>query len=296
MKRIIAVILCLTIVGSALVGCGKETEEASAPVETVEEPTAEPEMEEISEPVEEEPVEEAAPEEEEVVEEPSFAETGLTEEYALDKLDKAYTLYKSLTVDNTDESFELECLSALATAYTLGIDVTTKDGINLLTTLDSFDSQTWFKALSVMVSVPCTDFYNYINNNEDHFDYKNYIESNTYNDLVKLIEMTDEEEYQADSYTMMSLLIWMDTLISTEGEISVRNITDNITVDYPEVRIPDGTVSTVAWQCDIYKGEEDTGLKLEFDAEGNLLNLCTDDPKVEKIINFDTSQWEGIFY
>ena len=67
---------------------------------------------------------------------------------------------------------------------------------------------------------------------------------------------------------------FIETIKSLEPtEITVSDLSEDITVSANKIYMMDGTVSTPKYQCNVIVNGEDIGLIALYDADGNLLNF-----------------------
>jgi len=98
MKKFLTFTLCIAMVSTLLTGCGNgnaEVVESNTVTEEVQTVEPEVEVEPTEEVKEDSDAEKDTPEEK--AEEKTFADTGLTEEYALEKFSRAVDAYKNAT-------------------------------------------------------------------------------------------------------------------------------------------------------------------------------------------------------
>ena len=267
--RKISVILAL-ITASVLIGCGevKATNDlldnnANANIETPSEPIEEVVTDEKNtvedSTIPEKKTEEVAAEVEE--EKPVFE--GLTEEWALEKLGLAKTAYKELT-DHMDKPAESNALYDFFTNKVYSMDLQTKDGV----VLNAKSDDEFHTTGGIYEGVCAYYFDNFINNDGEYFDFADYISSHTSDEINFYNAGKNLACNTNDNY--MRNLIWCESLF---GTLSVRNISNEVTVDHKSIKMPNEELIDAAYQCDIYMEDKYTGLKMLFDVDGNLLNL-----------------------
>ncbi len=74
------------------------------------------------------------------------------------------------------------------------------------------------------------------------------------------------------------------------ADITVENVTDEISLEHKNVIMSDLSTAEVAYQADIYIKGVDSGLKLVFDKDKNLLNLNDeniDESVIKMVIPFE---------
>lgn len=267
MKKKISLILAL-ITASVLIGCGevKATNDlldnnANANIETPSEPIEEVVADEKT-PVEDSTIPEKKTEEvaAEVEEEKPVFE-GLTEEWALEKLGLAKTAYKELT-DHMDKPAESNALYAFYTNHAYYMDLETKDGISLS------DSNN-LREIGRIYNGVCTYYFdNFINNGGEYFDFADFISSHNYEDFDKMATLADSVTDTDECY-MLSIV----ACESLFGTLSVKNISNEISVKLSSIRMPNNEMKEAAYQCEIVMDNKDTGIFMLFDTDGNLLNF-----------------------
>ena len=264
MKKKLLSIIMVTSMMVMLTACGSSeantvTGQTQEPVsEVVEEKSSDEEVT-VEDVISENVTEEVTTEVEE--EKPAFE--GLTEEWALEKLGLAKTAYKELT-DHMDKPAESNALYAFYTNHIYHMDLKTKDGINLL---DESDEST--RKIGRIYNGVCTYYFdNFINNGGEYFDFADFITSHNYEDFDKMATLADSVT-NTDECCMLSIIICE----SLSGTLSVRNISNEVTVEYKTIRMPNNEMEEAIYQCDIFMEDKDTGLKMLFDKDGNLLNF-----------------------
>ncbi|MBR6148392.1 MAG: hypothetical protein IKQ44_08585 [Lachnospiraceae bacterium] len=283
MKKFLLLTICVTMI-TTFASCGNtnELENTSNPVveENVIEETPSEETVTVEEEAPAEPVEEIVSEKEE---EKSSADTGLTEEYAAEKLVRATKAYQELK-NNTDKVFETNVQVATVTGNVKPSDAESKDGVALSCDNEEHTQNTYLTYLSMY-----TKYYDeYINNNGEYFDFVEYYKTHTSSEILDYGSMkafNDDQDGTYDSNECyLRNMIWFDSL---NGELSIKNITDDISVNCKVISMPYNKTTDAAWQCDIYSDGEDTGLKMLFDKDGNLLNLNDENAKIEFVLVFE---------
>ena len=121
-----------------------------------------------------------------------------------------------------------------------------------------------------------------------NFDFVEYYKTQTSSEILDYGSMKAFNDAQDGTYDSnecyLRNMIWFDSL---NGELSIKNITDDISVNCKVISMPYNKTTDVAWQCDIYSDGEDTGLKMLFDKDGNLLNLNDENAKIEFVLVFE---------
>jgi len=278
MKKFLTFTLCIAMVSTLLTGCGNgnaEVVESNTVTEEVQTVEPEVEVEPTEEVKEDSDAEKDTPEEE--AEEKTFADTGLTEEYAVENLSRAIDAYKKL-YENKDKVFETNvvCYMESARSNLYLAEAESKDGYTLGDETDEYGSkyilETTYESLYLQY------FDNYINNNGEYYDFTDYYKECNYLDLV---DYSKDERETDTSKVFMWNTTWIPSITIKGGETSIENITDDISIQYNDIWVPEGKDGKVAWQCDIYVDGEDTGLKMVFDKDGNFLNINDEEAKIE---------------
>lgn len=286
-KNVLIVMIALATILTACSNATTVTEtptETTEKVEVVDQEERTEQEEETTEVVEETPedteeiveesVEEKTEEAEETVEEESKFE-GMTDEWAMEKANLAVKAYKELAENKTKDA-ENNVLYELFTGVTNGIDVTTKDGINLTQTGDFLVVRNLYHGLTTYY------FDNYINNDGQYFDFADYISSHDYDEIANYNGLK-EAAYDTNDWLMINV-VWVEFL---SDELTIQNIVDSDFIQ-EEVKTS-GDPIKVAYQCDIYSDGEDTGLKILFDENGNFLNINDNESKLEFVVPFETN-------
>ena len=159
------------------------------------------------------------------------------------------------------------------TGDTWNADIETKDGFSL-----NFDpsSVTQEELEKINYIYRATIFYYYSEyiNNENCIDFADYISSHNFDDFPEtVVPGVDTNNYY------MATIGWCDSL--RRGELSLKNITSDINISMNEITMFDGTIIIPSYQCDLYMGGEDTGLKMLFDDHGNFLNFNDENAQIE---------------
>lgn len=283
MKKALLLAICVTMI-TAFTGCGNTNEIENTSDAVVEENVIEAEPSEETVTVEEEvpaePVEEVVPEKEE---EKTFADTGLTEEYAAEKLARATKAFQELK-NNQDKVLETNVQLATITGNIEPTDAESTDGVALSCNNEENTQNTYLTYLSVF-----TKYYDeYINNNGEYFDFEEYYKAHTSTEILDYGNMKAFNDALGGNYNSnecyLRNMIWFDSL---NGDLSIKNITDNISVNCKVISMPYNKTTDVAWQCDVYSDGEDTGLKMLFDKDGNLINFNDENAKIEFVLVFE---------
>lgn len=277
-KKVIIVTVVLAFI---LTACGSSTGvETPEPVEdsTVAEQSVENETAEVVEELVTEPSianEEENRDKAEVEEEKPVFE-GLTEEWALEKLGLAKTAYKELT-DHMDKPAESNALYCFFTNQVYSMDLKTKDGIILVT-----DSKDNVHISGGIYEGVCTYYFdNFINNGGEYFDFADFISSHTLEE-IDIYDISKNLACDTDDNYMRGLILCE----SLYGNLSVKNIV-NDNFEKTEIKMPNNEIMQVAYQCDIFMEDKDTGLKMWFDENGNLLNIGGTNVQIEIVIPFE---------
>lgn len=259
--------MALVMTMSMIVGCGKETTEVTSDVPAVESSTQE--TTETTDAASEETsitlgyVKPDATSELTSQETEEF--TGLTEDYAIEKLIKVHEAYDTLMSQNkTLEYCTQWCLENLSVGYVFE-GLKTADGQDLTENPYAFDSY---------MSIIQNYYYDYINNNGDYFDFYEYVTTHNYDDII----ITDVAEYYDKTERIVCDNLGMYytlTSISDGKEVTIANITDDID-ETISMASKDG-MKNVAYKCDILIDGEASGFTMLFDSEGNFLNFKTTD-------------------
>ncbi|MCR5023753.1 MAG: hypothetical protein K6A90_05400 [Lachnospiraceae bacterium] len=255
------------------------TEEASSEAVATEEPQEVGYVkpgEGKSEEATEESTEEAT---EESKEDETTAWTGeLTEEYAMAKLKRISDAYDQLVNENGNKDAELDAMISMLpnVGYEMVNPIeglSTKDGVEM-------SDQ---KNMDIAGFATCMYYFdNYINNNGEYFDFADYISNNNF-DTFKTIadnhnKFFTENNTTDTSYIAIRNVIWTPSMY--DKEMSVKNITDEITISAKPLMFLDGSLIDPKYQCDIYLDGEDTGIKMLFDENGNFLNFNDENAKI----------------
>lgn len=190
---------------------------------------------------------------------------GLTEEWALEKLGLAKTAYKELT-DHMDKPAESNALYCFFTNQAYSMDLKTKDEIIIST--DTKDKV--ITSCNIYEGVCTYYFDNFVNNNGEYFDFADYISSHTLDEICMFAPNKEISEATNTNDSYLRNMIWCESLF---GTLSVRNISNEVTVECKTIRMPNNEMEEAIYQCDIFMEDKDTGLKMLFDKDGNLLNI-----------------------
>lgn len=290
MKRKVIEMIIVMSMSISLVACGGTANTAQeAPAPTAETPKAE-------EPKVEEPVEVEETEVEEVVEEPTETteepeEFALTVEYATDKLQKMADAYNAL-FDSKGEVEEL----ATRLLYDGNVeiwtedDVQTKDGYSIQNVPVDYDRDL-YSANGIGLGTLLDYYYNYANKDAGYVSFKDYIGDHNKDELADIfLKKVEDSEKNGGTDTndyYMNNVIWIPAIISHDGNtVTIENATGDVTVEHKDIVMSDLSTATVAYQADIYIDGKDSGLKLVFDKDGNLLNLNDENATIEVVIPF----------
>ncbi len=291
MKRLFAItmILCLMIALTACGGATNTTAEVTDNTTAVEASTENVSTEEVAEPTSE-PT--SAPEleesNEEIAEETEPVNEGLSVEVATEKLQKLCDAYNAL-YDSKDEAAEL----ATRTVYNPEVepitegDYHTKDNYSLQNIAVDYDRD-YYGMRGILLGALWDYYYDHANNDSTK-DYPSYISESTKDDLAdiffKRIEDSEANGGIDTNDYYMNNVVWIPTIISNDGkDVTVENITDTISVEHKSVVMSDLTTADVAFQADIYFKREDSGLKLVFDKDKNLLNINDENMDQSKLV------------
>ena len=290
MKRKVIEMIIVMSMAISLVACGGTANTAQeAPAPTTEAPKAE-------EPKVEEPVEVEETEIEEVVEEPTETteepeEFALTVEYATDKLQKMADAYNAL-FDSKGEVEELATRFLYDGSVEIWTedDVQTKDGYSIQNVAVDYDRDL-YSTNGIGFGTLLDYYYNYVNKDTGYISFKDYIGAHNKDELADIfLKKVEDSEKNGGTDTndyYMNNVIWIPAIISHDGNtVTIENATGDVTIEHKDIVISDLSTATVAYQADIYIDGKDSGLKLVFDKDGNLLNLNDENATIEVVIPF----------
>lgn len=264
MKRIISLVVMVIMLLSVVTACGQNVENSPAeqePTEIISDTASEMISEDVSDMTSAESETNKAEDTIEEITEPETFE--LTEEFAIEKINKSYDAL--LEILKAQNNLEYNIVNALET-WGIGefTDVSTKDGYQL----KHEDSTITLVCLGMYSRY----FYDYVNNDTGYYSFIDYISSHNLEELTICDkEVIDDGAYDTNVYAMNNCL-WLTTIFS-QPELTVSNITDNITVNHKTITIPGKEKVEAKFQCDIMFGGEESGFKVLFDENGNMLNI-----------------------
>lgn len=289
-KKVICLLFTVSLL-AILTACG---DAASSTAEVTDNTTA------VEAPTEvvntEETLKEETPKVEEVVEEPEEnkeepEEFTLTVEYATDKLQKMADAYNAL-YDSKDEAEELavRLLYYRDTEPITDGDFQTKDGYSLQNISVDYDRD-YYTMKGIILGALWDYYYDHVNNDSTK-DYPSYISESNKDDLADiLLRIIDDSEKNGGIDTndfYMYNVTYIPAIISHDGNtVTIENVTEDVTVEHKDIVMSDLSTATVASQADIYIDGKDSGLKLVFDKDGNLLNLNDENATIEVVIPFE---------
>lgn len=251
MKRKIVAAMLILALATSLTACGKteasvEVEEASN-IEEVNEEIPEQETESETTEVISGNTQEAEIQEETAAEEADI----FTAEEGLEKVSRLLDAYGKLIASSKEVEWNIldrcERLKAVG-----NIEPKTKDGFELNPT----DESPYGGTISSYVGV--NYFYNYVNNNGSYYDFTEYIESHT----------VDEILYEN---------------VSSKESIEVADFKDN------ECTLGPVSDIEVSYELTLSLDGENSGIVVLFDKDGNMLNFNTENAydKFDYIFTFD---------
>ncbi len=289
-------LLSITLLLGILSACGSATNttaEVTNNTTTVETATEEEaSAEEIAEPTPEptqEPEDSIEPEEaSEETEDAKEPFTELTEEYAVEKVQRAQDAWLDLLERNGAKPYESYIACAVFTYQTPDEseikDIKTLDGKGI--TYYDFEDP-GVNSLAFNIDMFSNYFDNYINRDGEYYDFEEYVSSHNRGDIGKMLLGCANDLGGLEAVSENDVCCLNCTYLpSFNGEMTLQNITNEITVEHNKVYTFDQKWKDVAWQCDIYTDGKDTGIKAVFDADGNFLNFNDENSKIEKVIPF----------
>lgn len=290
MKKKFAVLFVMSLIFSAFTGCGNKVETAqpvseAALIETSAVET-ETDMENTFVQTEESQTAEMAETqtetEAETDTEPEFLSDGTFDEKdAMYRIDRLLMAYKDLILSNKETEYNLldrvEKLDFMGT-----IIPKTKDGIELNITVEEADDPERKMGPGVTSWCVVTNyFYNYVNNNGEYYDFADYIESHTY-DEIQHETLSDEDvekfNFRTTNESIMSEAVGVALYLYEAKSIEIGEIYDKENLTMGVTSMND---TEVAYEATILVDGEFTGLTALYDEHGKMLNIASDD-------NFDS--------
>ena len=278
-------VLALTVSLSACGGAANTVQEAPAP-------TAE--ASENEEPKAEEPVADEKTEVKEVVEEPVGTNEepegfSLSVEYATEKLQKLTDAYNDLFESKGEvEELTTRLLYDGSVEVITESDVQTKDGYSLQNVAVDYDRDV-YTINGIAFGTLLDYYYNYVNNDTGYVSFNDYIADHNKDELadvyLKIMEQVENDgSFDTNDYFMFNVK-WIPAIMSNDAEkVTVENVTDAPTVEHKSVIVSNLSTVDVAYQADIFIDGKDSGLKLVFDKDGNLLNINDESAQIEVVV------------
>lgn len=288
--KIIATVLMASMLLGIMSGCGtnNKTEVVS---QTQEETQVETDTETEVENVEENIIEEIEDVKEETIKEEILEEEIIEEftyEVAMEKVTRLLNAYIDIT--NYDNDINYSCINrAEHSSVNDGfvIESLTSDGFSLnMNEEGSID----FKNALACHNVYFTYLYDYVNNNGAVYDFAEYISSHTLDELLYnhhekdyIDNVISSDNYLYNEFTMFHAAKLVPWIVKyTHDNETFLELKDLVTEGF---LVPEISGIPVAYQYDLYFGEDFSGLKVVFDADGNMLNIVdtygTDDSVVK---------------
>lgn len=269
MKKRVAIFLVSCMILS-IAGCGK-TEESTA--------TSESKSEEII--TETKEVEKTAPEQqavseevveelnEETEEEPTLEMSEnkvFTVEEGMEKIAKLLMAHNDLV--NSKKDVEWIILNRAERYYSDFnadyVNVKTYDGIELNYTKESPSG------CEICLAVVCNYFYDYVNNNVPYYDFTEYIEARTAEEILSIHNTPESIIGKSAEEIVMAFAIELTPMMIEFGNVSAIELIEGDACTWDSV----GGVK-VAYEIPLNFGDKNSGAKAVFDADGNLLNLVS---------------------
>ena len=285
-KKILAILMIATMVG-ILAGCGQTKIDAT--ITTGDEQVQEAESEVVEEEKDSDSVGYEIPKKK--AEESAPVDEGLTVEVATEKLQKLCDAYNAL-YDSKDEAAEL----ATRLSYNPDVepitngDYHTKDDYSLQNISVDYDRD-YYTMKGILLGA-LWDYYYDRANNDSNKDYPSFISDSNKDDLADLLLKKIDDQEKSDgagtdtSAYFMNNIVWIPSIMSNESEdVTVENVTDSITVENKSIISNDLSNVDIAYQADIYIKGVDSGLKLVFDKDKNLINI-NDEAADESVIKY----------
>lgn len=282
MKKKLAVLFVMSLTFYALTGCGNKVETAqpvseAALIETSVVET-ETDMENTSVQTEESQTAEMTETETEAETdtEPEFLTDGTFDEKdAMYRIDRLLMAYKDLILSNKETEYNLldraEKLDHMGT-----IIPKTKDGIELNVTTEEADERKVGPGAAAWCVVR-NYFYNYVNNNGEYYDFADYIENHTYDEILH--EVNSDSDLERFYHGNTNEFIMAETLGVTLYLYEAKSI--EIGEIYDKENFTMGITSMndteVAYEATILVDGEFTGLTALYDENGKMLNITSND-------------------
>lgn len=283
-KKITLLLSIVTLLG-LLTACGtaiNTTAEAVENATTVNTPTEE--TKEVNETPTPEPTSEPteAPTSDEL-KDTEDASKEFDEDAAYEKIAKAVEAYDVLMNKNGSKDLEshVMCYETVGGNSLIGTSIETSDGFSLNDDNDLVSRSLIYDGLFTNY------FYDYINNGGSYYDFAEYVSSHTKDDLIGLNSVMPTE-IRESGFDTNNYVVWNVAWIpSLDGTLTIQNFTEDITVSSSKINSFDNKTVDVAYQCDIYMDDKDTGLKAVFDKDGNFLNFNDENAQIDMIIPFE---------
>ena len=208
-----------------------------------------------------------------------------TEEEALEKVHKLMDAYHALLASNDETAWNI--LDRCERLEPVGhIIPTTKDGFEL-NNGGNFEYGSWLS-----FSVGVNYFYNYVNNNSGYYDFTEYIESHTLDEILYSFESKESwgyrnEETASTDYFLFGEAIGVIPYIDQFENIEVAEFIEGENCTHAPV-----SEIEVGYELVLSLDGENSGLRVVFDKEGNMLNINTENAydKFDYIFTFSEAE------